>query len=152
MKTEIKFKDGKTFGLTSRLVAEGVDFLQESGSPYHNKFKVTVRRTDAALATVIPVIRAVSFDFYGSQADFEKGVKDLTEPELKLAFRNFLEDALSGSQDFEEFCREMGMSNDSIRALNIWKSCKKSMRKAERLGMASMCFDALNELSEMGIE
>lgn len=144
--TEIKFKDGKTFALTSKLRAEGVDFLQESGSPYHNKFRVSVRRTDEQR-------KAVSFDFYGSQADFEKGVKDLTEDDLKLAFRSFLEDSVGGSQDFEEFCREMGMSNDSIKALNIWKVCQKSTKKAERLGMGKGCrYDVLNELSEMGIE
>lgn len=141
--TEIKFKDGKTFALTSKLKAEGVDFLQESGSPYHNKFRVTVSADG----------KAVSFDFYGSQADFEKGVKDLTEDDLKLAFRSFIEDSVGGSQDFNDFCAEMGMSNDSIKALNIWKSCKKSTRKAERLGMGKGCrYDVLNELSEMGIQ
>ena len=149
METKIKILD-KEFILKGKLVDEGVKFkfADEDDWTLHNKFLIRVIRIDENGDKL-----ERRFYYYGSHADWEAGKTELTEKELLWAFRCFLEDALAGSYDFKEFCREFGYSEDSIKALRIYRECEKQLKKAYDLGIfESELVDMLNELSNMGIE
>lgn len=61
----------------------------------------------------------ITFDFWASIADAEKGIKTVT-PYAVLA-------AISGDaycpEDFEDFCGEYGFESDSIKALQTFRRC-----------------------------
>lgn len=63
------------------------------------------------------------------------------------AFRCFVDDALSGEMEFEEFCREFGYDEDSRRAEKTWKACKRSTEKLRRIFDGSL-YDLINSLEE----
>ena len=113
----------------------------------HNKFRVTV------WCDIDGEKLRRSFDFYGSTADQEKHKTELNREDTLLAFRCFVDDALSGSMEFEEFCNEYGYDEDSRRAEKIHRACKQSYNKMLDLGFfESELYDVLNELSEKGVE
>jgi hypothetical protein len=153
MRAEIEVL-GKKFLLKSRLVNSGVPFPWDDHeerdhlSTYHNAFSVAVHRL---LDDGGKVIR--NFTFYDSQANYEKGIDDLDEFTLKWAFRCFLDDGLSATYDFEEFCGEFGYDTDSRRAERMYKACQRSLDKLRDLGIfdSELC-DMINALSEQGIE
>lgn len=71
----------------------------------------------------------VSFEFWGSIVDPEIKTTDV----LRFAVYCFVSDAASGRMAFEEFCSEFGYSSDSIKAMKVWQSCKKSLAKCDRM-------------------
>lgn len=143
MKTTIIVLD-KTFELKSKLSRSGVNFPNSESDTIHNEFTVSVTNKDKVTRR---------FKYYDSQANYEAGKNDLTEEDLKCCFRCFIEDGLSGSETFEDFCSNFGYSTDSIRANRIYKLCQKSLEKLFDLGITeSELTDILNKLSEMGIE
>jgi len=143
MKTTITVL-GKIFELKSKLSRSGVNFPYSDSKTIHNEFTVSVKNKDGVTR---------QFKFYDSQANFERGKMDLTEEDLKYCFRCFIEDGLSGSETFEDFCSGFGLSTDSIRALKIYKSCQKTLKKLFDLGITeNELTDIINELSEKGIE
>ena len=85
-----------------------------------------------------------TFDFWGSIMNPELR----TRYDLLNAFYCFLSDAASGNQSFNEFCREFGYDEDSIKARETWKACQQSLEKAERI-LNTDLYDFLNELAEI---
>jgi len=143
MKTTITVL-GKIFELKSKLSRSGVNFPYSDSKTIHNEFTVSVKNKDGVTRR---------FKYYDSQANFEKGKTDLTEEDLKYCFRCFIEDGLDSTQTFEDFCDGFGYSTDSIRALKIYKSCQKTLKKLFDLGITeNELTDIINELSEKGIE
>ena len=73
--------------------------------------------------------RRLEFDFWASLAKPE-----VRSPrEVLDAFECFLSDAISGNQDFEEFCSEFEYDTDSRKAEKTWKACKSSYSKFKRV-------------------
>jgi len=96
----------------------------------HNHFKISVvkhRREDPDIL--------ITFDFYGSQHDHDKGKTDLNRTDLIGAFSCFLEDSISGTQSFKEFCSEYGYDEDSMRAFKIYQQCQEQLEKAKKIGL-----------------
>jgi len=146
MKTKIKLLD-EEFELKSKLKEEGVKFpfTDEKDNTLHNKFTISISRV------VVNKKITRRFYFYDSQDNYEKGIKDLNEETLKWAFRSILEDGLSATEDFRDFCSEFGYSTDSIRVSEIYKACQKTLEKLFDLWIFKLS-DMLEELSKMGIE
>jgi hypothetical protein len=87
--------------------------------------------------------KRTSFDFY--MGELSKGIKK--EYDLLNAFYCFLSDGVSGLDSFEDFCFNFGYDTDSIKAYGIYKECKKSAVKIQRVITCNI-YDLLNELSE----
>jgi hypothetical protein len=94
----------------------------------HNHYKVKIAKDRKSL----------SFDFFGSMADFEKGI----HPTIKEALYCFALDCSLGKQSFKDFCADMGASTDSIHNLKMWRSCVKSAKNAERVGIPDEVLEA----------
>jgi hypothetical protein len=105
----------------------------------HNQFLITVKHNG--------IVRR--FSFYGSTADYNAGIKELTEADTKDAFKCFIEDAISGDMTFDDFCDNMGYDTDSRIAERIWELCKKALVKAHdlRLNYDDLC-EIANDLNE----
>jgi len=146
--TAIKVAD-KEFEITSRIKGYGVKFplSDEKDWTLHNEFRVTACRILDAQKV------CKSFNFYGSHSDYEGGKEELADEDLKFAFRSFIDDAIYGTMNFDEFCSELGYDQDSRRAEKIHKMTQKATEKTRDLGIFdSELYDIINELSEMGIE
>jgi len=140
---------GEEFEVKSRLEASGVPFSNEEENgryrTLHNRFRVTVcsKHTN----------KCRSFKYHGSQNDMEAGKDKLSAEDEKFAFRSFIDDSISGTMDFHEFCSEYGYDEDSRRAEKIHKAVKRSLKQAEDLGLSeNELYDIINGLSKQGIE
>jgi hypothetical protein len=153
MKTTIEVL-GKKFLLKSRLAASGVPFGgwfnkdDEKDQTLHNAFSISVCRLLDGGGKV-----RRNFTFFDSQANYEAGKEDLEADDLKEAFRCFIDDALSATYDFKEFCAEFCYSTDSIRAERIYRACQRTLEKVRNLYIvdSELC-DMINDLSKQGIE
>lgn len=143
---------GQSFIIKSKLVDEGVyfPFKEKRDWTLHNKFKITVTTFLGGQK------RQISFDYYGSHAEYEEGKTELTDYDRLIAFRSFLEDAYAGGLWFDDFVEEYGYGipyedkDEEKRVKQIYKACEKARKKAEKLGFL---FDdhyekALNELTD----
>lgn len=72
-----------------------------------------------------------SFEYWSSIAD---GVTKDESEHLKSAISCILSDAESSFESFQSFCENFGYSNDSIKAYNVFKSCKEEASKLRKLG------------------
>lgn len=72
-----------------------------------------------------------------------------TEQELLFAFYCFLSDGEGSLYNFSDFCANFGYDEDSRKAYRIFRDCKKSLKKAKRIGIdEEMACDIMNDLSE----
>jgi len=102
----------------------------------YNNHVITVTNTENGAVT--------RFDFWGSIANPE-----LTkEYDVLNALYCFVSDAVSGKENFENFCAEFGYDTDSRTAERTWKACKKSLEKLQRIYSGDI-YDLANELSEV---
>jgi hypothetical protein len=100
----------------------------------HNADRVTVKNVANGLKT--------SFKFYQSIAS--PCFKD--EQELLSAFRCFVDDAISGTYDFDEFCSEFGYEKPSL-AYKTWRECQKALRRFKRIYDGDL-YELLDELPD----
>ena len=92
------------------------------------------------------------FDFYDSMANYEANKEDLTEEDLKIAFRWIIDDGIAGSLNFEDFCSEGGYNTDSREAERTYKLCEESLEKLNDLGiLENELSNIIEELSEQGV-
>lgn len=141
--------NGKSFVITGAYKEAIFGFPNSDDQLYHNKFVITVKRVLDNGKTSL----GKRFDYYGSYADYEKGKTSLTAKDLLFAFRSFIDDAICGSETFDDFCGNMGYDTDSRTAEKIHKLCQKSLDKAYDLGIfRSELYDTLEVLSNRGIE
>ena len=104
---------------------------------WHNHFKLTLRGNESR----------ATFDFYGSQRDFEAFKRTLDDGEIKSAVRCILGDAVSGGLDFEDFCSEVGYDTDSRKAEKVHKACQRTAAKIARVFTGDL-YDLLNSLPD----
>lgn len=91
--------------------------------------------------------QSVTFEFWNSIA---KG--EITEEqEVLSAFYCFINDALAGMYDFDNFCSEFGYDNDSRQAEKIWRKCQKQYEKFTKVFDVNKndIYDFINELQEI---
>lgn len=120
------------------------DMDQETGR-YRYRYTITVQSdgTDAK----------IRFTFFDSIANYDAGKAGLGPDDLLWAFSCFVSDAMAGAQSFAEFCEEFGYDDDSIRARDTWKACRRSLDKFNRLHYwPTEPADVLEALREMGVE
>lgn len=130
-----------TFELSARLTSVGVPFAfaGKQDETKHNKFSVTIKTENGK----------ASFPFYCSQLDYIKGIKTMSESDLKHALYCIVSDSLSGVENtFEQFCSEFGYDTDSRNAERIYKSCKKIGGKLYPLIAGADICDIVNELND----
>jgi len=91
-------------------------FLDDKDS--RNVYKITIRRGK----------KQISFKFGDSIDNTEKG-KEPSEYDVLTCVK------WDGSilEDFEGFCSDFGYSEDSMKALKLWKRCKKQREKILKL-------------------
>lgn len=79
--------------------------------------------------------KKISFDYHGSNNDWQNDKELLTKKELLFCFYCFLSDAESGKMKLENFLSELGYLNkENISCgINAHKECKKSLRKVKTL-------------------
>lgn len=65
--------------------------------------------------------------------DFWQGSAISGEPKAEGTLNCLLSDAQAGEQTFDEFCGEFGYDNDSRKAEQTWKACKKATAGMKRL-------------------
>ena len=87
----------------------------------YNNHKITVKNRTTSKQT--------SFEFWASIRNPEIKKRD----DLLSAFNCFVMDAISGEQNFEDFCSECGYNSDSRKAEKIHKACIKSLNKLKRI-------------------
>ncbi|MCK4668196.1 hypothetical protein KAU33_15705 [Candidatus Dependentiae bacterium] len=106
------------------------------------------------------------FQYTSSIADYQAGKDKLSDENLMYALSGFLEDGISGNEEFENFCNELGYevwADDPDKAdratgydkksLKVYKLCEKARAQAERIGITlDMAYDIVNELREAGYE
>jgi len=73
-------------------------------------------------------VRKVTFDYYGSNRDWENGKTELDHTDLHNALECILSDALAGAETFEDFVDEFGYT-DPKTAYKTWEACQKSYFK-----------------------
>jgi hypothetical protein len=134
--TEFKFKN---LLISAKLIKSGVPFPNSKDTGLHNMFDISVTNTDTDNKT--------SFNFYGSQHDYNNAVTEIKGEDLLNAFECFISDSLAGYESFEDFCGNMGYDEDSRTAERIYKECVKSMEKAKSVIDADL-YDFANELQE----
>ena len=147
--TKVEFEiNGKKLTIKSKWVGERTGFpFDDKDTLEHNIFNITIsRKVDSK------TVRR-QFKFYDSYQNYLDGKRELSKEDTLFAFRCIIEDAIYGSYDFDDFCGELGYSNDSIRALKMYKACKRTLNKLMDLGIyESELYDIVNKLSEEGIE
>jgi len=142
---------GKNLKISSTIVQRGIKFPHSDPNSWtrHNQFRVKVCDEDEGVCK--------SFNYHGSHDDWQKNKTRLDDEDLLFALRAFLDDSMSGTMDFEEFCSEFGYEcyepPESTRAKRIHRAVQDANEKANDLGISDdEVYDMFNELSEMGIE
>lgn len=121
---------GKIFEIKSKLIGEVEGFpFDKSDKLYHNVFDITITR--------ITENGSISkhFKFYGSYNDYKKGKTDLNTNDLLNAFYYILSDGLYATEDYNEFCSNLGYDEENRAAERIYKACKKTLKKLLNLGI-----------------
>lgn len=126
----------KNFKITSTFIGDKLWNADDKIQNYNNHL-ITVTNTETH--------RKTAFEFWGSIMNSEIE----TEQELLFAFYCFLSDGDSSRYGFNEFCYEFGYYTDSRRAYKTFKACKRSLYKAERIGInEDMACNIMNDLQE----
>jgi hypothetical protein len=70
--------------------------------------------------------RRYSFDYW-------QGAAARTQPEVAEVLETVLAAEVEEGQTFREWCREFGYSDDSVKALRIFRACKRQTAALRRL-------------------
>ena len=102
----------------------------------YNHHRVTVVNQETGKRT--------SFDYWTSQAHPDmRDAKDAL-----LAFMAFVDDAISGHYDFDEFCRELGYEKPS-EAYKAWRGCVRALDKVKRIAGERDVYALANALQDV---
>ena len=114
------------------------------GFPYntdnllHQRYKVTISTQ----------FSDKSFFFYDSYQNY-LDKKSLTENDVPFILYCIFTDAIEGLNSFNEFCANMGFSEDSIRAYKIYRACRNTYHKLRQLGFdENMIYETVEFLQE----
>lgn len=91
-----------------------------AGEKAGHHYRVTLSRADAAVirASWKPLKR-ITFDFWGSIADAEKGETDVSAYDVLACISG----DVNCPDTFKDFCSEYGDDEDSIKALQTFRRC-----------------------------
>lgn len=92
---------------------------------WNNRFEVTLTNT-ASMGT--GDAKSISFEFHGSVADYEKGVKTLSSYDVLACCSG----DINCPETFEDFCAEYGYDIDSCKAENTFRACLVQARKLRK--------------------
>lgn len=125
----VNLANNEYLNVTATLLESGVPFPNEpkERAGKHNKFRCTISN---------PVNgRKMQVTWYGSQYDCMKNKSELDEGMARSVLSSVALDAscYSNTGDFKDFCDEFGYSDDSIRALKIYKGCKSEYERWSRV-------------------
>lgn len=140
MKTILNLKSFGEVKLSARIIDGDAQFSNSTANDrynHHYKFRVYVTYNG----------KKASFTYMTSYNDWLNGVEELSDDDFRNAFSCFLTDAISSADSFDDFCYAFDYSNDSIKALRIYKTCKRSYKSATRLFGNSLS-DVLEDLGE----
>lgn len=125
------------FEVTGKWVGVVSGFPNDPTDKYsHHQFRITVKNLQTG--------GRISFNFYGSYADFERGIKALDGGALRNAFMSFVDDAIAGEMSIEDFADEFGYDITEARTRKIHRACEVQLEKAEKIGIVG---DELYNLS-----
>lgn len=89
------------------------------------------------------------FRYATSHTDWEKRKVNLGKSDYKNALNCALSDSYAAQGSFENFCSEFGYSTDSIKALAMYKECKRVAERLNKLFSGLNLLSIQNELEEM---
>lgn len=92
---------------------------------WNNRFEVTL--TDTA-STSTSDAKSISFEFHGSVADYEKGIKTLSSYEVLACCSS----DINCPEIFEDFCAIYGYDIDSRKAEDTFRACLPQARKLRK--------------------
>lgn len=136
MKTTIETKTAGTIEINSVFKGDKEWKINSEYSKTQSNFnnhRVTVKHKG----------KQYSFDFWGSIA--EPTIR--TDQGNVFALYCSLSDAASGNEAFENFCGDFGYDPDSRTAERVYKACKRTLDKVERVFSCDL-YELLNEIQE----
>lgn len=139
MKATLKFSFGNVV-MSSRLVDGDYQFNGDDSRFYHHyRFQVRVQFNK----------KVRYFSYWTSYNDWRNGKEKLDESDYMNALNCVLSDSYAAQGSFKDFCSEFGYSDDSIKALNTYKECKRLYERLNKLFSGLNLLSIQNELEEM---
>ena len=139
MKATLNFSFGKVI-MSSRLVDGDYQFGDDN-SKYNHHYRFMVRISYDG--------KCRCFSYWTSYNDWRNAKVNLDESDYKNALNCILSDSYAAQGSFKDFCSEFGYSDDSIKALKIYKECKRTAVRLNKLFSGLELFSIQNELEEM---
>jgi hypothetical protein len=125
------------------------DFLAKHGISFSFKLANTKRpswdngrQCNHFIVTFRKGTRRVSFDFFDSTRNFEKGIKELDAYSVLACCSS----ELYCPDTFEEFCNEFGYDNDSRQAEKTFKALSKFSAKLQKFFFTKQMREDLSEI------
>lgn len=139
MKATLKFSFGNVV-MSSRLVDGDYQFpVDESRFNHHYRFEIRLYYNG----------KRCYFRYATSYNDWRNGKETLDESDYMNALNCALSDSYAAQETFKDFCSEFGYSDDSIRALKIYKDCKRTAVRLNKLFSGLDLLSIQDELEEM---
>lgn len=126
-------------GIEANFVGEvrGFPFEKSKEKKMHHRYHIVVTNYDLNTRAV--------FDFYGSTADYEKGIKIIPNDDLPGILEMIVSDALGAELDFVDWASTYGYDDDSLTAYRIWESCRDTMKKLNNIGFTTKQLEIIAE-------
>ena len=130
--------DGIRFLITSKITGiiagdpwGGKSWDRKPTNEHHVKFRITIKNMDSSA-------RAVSFPFYDSIANYQKGVFELTSGSILSAFLAIIGDGSYGGMSKEDICDEFGYDCFEQKAIvtRVHKGLQSAREKLESIGVS----------------
>lgn len=139
MKATLKFSFGNVV-MSSRLVDGDYQFsVDESRFNHHYRFEIRMSYNG----------KRCYFRYATSYLDWRNAKEELDESDYMNALNCVLSDSYAAQGSFKDFCSEFGYSDDSIKALNTYKECKRLYERLNKLFSGLNLLSIQNELEEM---
>lgn len=139
MKATLNFSFGQV-KMSSRLVDGDYQFSEdESRYNHHYRFKVRISYNG----------KYKYFSYWTSYQDWRNAKEELDESDYMNALNCVLSDSYAAQGSFKDFCSESGYSDDSIKALKVYKACKRNAERLNKLFSGLDLLSVQNELEEM---
>lgn len=137
--TTLNFSFGQV-KMSSRLVDGDYQFsVDESRFNHHYRFEIRMSYNG----------KRCYFRYATSYLDWRNAKEELDESDYMNALNCVLSDSYAAQGSFKDFCSEFGYSDDSIKALNTYKECKRLYERLNKLFSGLNLLSIQNELEEM---
>lgn len=126
--------------MSSRLVDGDYQFsVDESRFNHHYRFEIRMSYNG----------KRCYFRYATSYLDWRNAKEELDESDYMNALNCVLSDSYAAQGSFKDFCSEFGYSDDSIKALNTYKECKRLYERLNKLFSGLNSLSIKDELEEM---